>query len=197
VALSCLVSIFKIFGINIMKRYFVMTAIAVAISGCSFNDKFVKVQEAPIQLKVPEWFATEPPKDIKDIIVTATDSSRDMQFAIDKAMMNARVELANRINIKVNSMVTESVSEDGSSKMKDAEREVERISKTVTNQSLSMYTREKLLIVKEEDGYRAYVMLKLNVDQSRKLLDNERKGSKDRDEKLEELDKAVNQQKKG
>ena len=196
-ALSCLVSIFKIFGINIMKRYFVMTAIAVAISGCSFNDKFVKVQEAPIQLKVPEWFATEPPKDIKDIIVTATDSSRDMQFAIDKAMMNARVELANRINIKVNSMVTESVSEDGSSKMKDAEREVERISKTVTNQSLSMYTREKLLIVKEEDGYRAYVMLKLNVDQSRKLLDNERKGSKDRDEKLEELDKAVNQQKKG
>ena len=180
-----------------MKRYFVMTAIAVAISGCSFNDKFVKVQEAPIQLKVPEWFATEPPKDIKDIIVTATDSSRDMQFAIDKAMMNARVELANRINIKVNSMVTESVSEDGSSKMKDAEREVERISKTVTNQSLSMYTREKLLIVKEEDGYRAYVMLKLNVDQSRKLLDNERKGSKDRDEKLEELDKAVSQQKKG
>jgi hypothetical protein len=120
-----------------------------------------------------------------------------MQFAIDKAMMNARVELANRINIKVNSMVTESVSEDGSSKMKDAEREVERISKTVTNQSLSMYTREKLLIVKEEDGYRAYVMLKLNVDQSRKLLDNERKGSKDRDEKLEELDKAVSQQKKG
>lgn len=196
-ALSCLVSIFKIFGIDIMKRYFVMTAIAVAISGCSFNDKFVKVQEAPIQLKVPEWFATEPPKDIKDIIVTATDSSRDMQFAIDKAMMNARVELANRINIKVNSMVTESVSEDGSSKMKDAEREVERISKTVTNQSLSMYTREKLLIVKEEDGYRAYVMLKLNVDQSRKLLDNERKGSKDRDEKLEELDKAVSQQKKG
>ena len=196
-ALCCLVSIFKIFGINIMKRYFVMTAIAVAISGCSFNDKFVKVQEAPIQLKVPEWFATEPPKDIKDIIVTATDSSRDMQFAIDKAMMNARVELANRINIKVNSMVTESVSEDGSSKMKDAEREVERISKTVTNQSLSMYTREKLLIVKEEDGYRAYVMLKLNVDQSRKLLDNERKGSKDRDEKLEELDKAVSQQKKG
>ena len=196
-ALSYLVSIFKIFGINIMKRYFVMTAIAVAISGCSFNDKFVKVQEAPIQQKVPEWFATEPSKDIKDIIVTATDSSRDMQFAIDKAMMNARVELANRINIKVNSMVTESVSEDGSSKMKDAEREVERISKTVTNQSLSMYTREKLLIVKEEDGYRAYVMLKLNVDQSRKLLDNERKGSKDRDEKLEELDKAVSQQKKG
>ncbi|NDC22698.1 MAG: hypothetical protein EBZ49_00995 [Proteobacteria bacterium] len=180
-----------------MKRYFAMTAIAVAISGCSFNDKFVKVQEAPIQQKVPEWFATEPPKDIKDIIVTATDSSRDMQFAIDKAMMNARVELANRINIKVNSMVTESVSEDGSSKMKDAEREVERISKTVTNQSLSMYTREKLLIVKEEDGYRAYVMLKLNVDQSRKLLDNERKGYKDRDEKLEELDKAVIQQKKG
>ena len=177
-----------------MKKYFVMTAIALAVVGCASNpNKLIDTPKVSINEKVPEWFATEPAKDSKDIVVTATDTSREMQFAIDKAMMNARVELANRINIRVQSIVTETLNESGASKMKDVEREIERISKTVTDQSLSMYTRDKLFVVKEDDGFRAYVMLKINGDESRKLIDNTRKGlgnPKDqRDRKLEELNK--------
>ena len=35
-----------------------------------------------------------------------------MQFVIDKAMMNARVELANRIGTKIESLMRESLKED-------------------------------------------------------------------------------------
>jgi len=180
----------------IMKKYFVMTAIALAIVGCASNpNKMTEVKEAPkssaTSTTIPEWFVTGPAPDGKDIIVTATDTSREMQFAIDKATMNARVELANRINIKVQSMIRESLTEDGAGKMKDVEREVDRVSKLVTNQTLSMYTRDKLLVVKEDDGFRAYVMLKLNVDQSRRLIDNTRKSSRERDDKFDELDQSV------
>ncbi len=179
-----------------MKKYFVMTAIALAVVGCASNpNKMTEVKEAPkssaTSTTIPEWFVTGPAPDGKDIIVTATDTSREMQFAIDKATMNARVELANRINIRVQSMVRESVTEEGAGKMKDVEREVERVSKLVTNQSLSMYTRDKLLVVKEDDGFRAYVMLKLNVDQSRRLVDNTRKSSRERDDKFDELDQSI------
>jgi len=105
--------------------------------------------------------------------------------------MNARVEMANRISIKVNSMVRESVLEDGAGKMKDVEREVDRVSKLVTNQTLSLYTRDKLLIVKEDEGFRAYVMLKISVDQSRRLVDNARKNSNERDNRFDELDQSI------
>jgi hypothetical protein len=178
-----------------MNKYFVMTAIALAVVGCASNpNKMTEIKEAPksaTTTTIPEWFTVGPPADGKDIIVTATDTSRELQFAIDKATMNARVELANRINIKVQSMVRESVTEEGAGKMKDVEREVERVSKLVTNQSLSMYTRDKLLVVKEDDGFRAYVMLKLNIDQSRRLIDNTRKSSRDRDNKFNELDQSI------
>ena len=178
-----------------MKKYFVMTAITLAVVGCASNpNKMTEIKEvskSATATTIPEWFVAGPAADGKDIVVTATDTSREMQFAIDKATMNARVELANRINIKVQSMVRESVTEEGAGKMKDVEREVERVSKLVTNQSLSMYTRDKLLVVKEDDGFRAYVMLKLNVDQSRRLVDNTRKSSRERDDKFDELDQSI------
>ena len=178
-----------------MKKYFVMTAIALAVVGCASNpNKMTEIKEASknaTTTTIPEWFVAGPSADGKDIVVTATDTSREMQFAIDKATMNARVELASRISIKVQSMIRESLTEDGAGKMKDVEREVDRVSKLVTNQSLSMYTRDKLLVVKEDDGFRAYVMLKMNVDQSRRLIDNTRKSSRERDDKFDELDQSL------
>lgn len=176
-----------------MKKYFAMTSIALAVIGCASNpNKMTEIKEAPksatTPTSIPEWFLAGPPADGKDIVVTATDTSRVMQFAIDKATMNARVELANRISIKVQSTIRETVNEEG---VGNVEREVDRVSKLVTNQTLSMYTRDKLIVVKEDDGFRAYVMLKLNVDQSRRLIDNTRKSSRERDDKFNELDQSI------
>lgn len=167
-----------------MSKLYIM--LVVALLGACSSDKMAKVPESAGL--VPDWFASEPQKDGTDIIVTATDISKDMQFAIDKAMLNARVELANRISIKVESIVRESVVEDSGSKVKDVEREVDRVSKQVTNQVLSMYTREKLVVVKEGGGFRAFVMLKLSEDQGRKLYSNARKISKDREAAFRELE---------
>jgi len=184
-ASGCSVNIMKVYGIDMNKLY-IMLMVSV-LSACATSEKIVKT---PAVNGVPEWFAAEPEKDNKSIIVTATDTSRDMQFAIDKAMMNARVEMASRINVKIESLVKESLLEDGYGKMKDVDREIERVSKQVTNQHLSMYTREKLFIAKEDDGYRAFVMLKINVDQSRRLVDNVRKT--DRRSQFKELEDSVN-----
>ena len=175
-----------------MKKLYIMVAIAL-VGACSSN-KMTKVPES--SSLVPDWFASEPQKDNTDIIVTATDISKDMQFAIDKAMLNARVELANRIGTKVESIVRESVVEDSGSKVKDVEREVDRVSKQVTNQVLSMYTREKLVVVKEGGGYRAFVMLKLSDDQGRKLFSNARKAGKDREAAFRELDSEIERARK-
>lgn len=183
----------KTYGIN-MKKLYIMTAIAMALTGCASGPKMVEIP--PSKGTVPEWFAAEPTKVENEIIVTATDTSRDMQFAIDKAMMNARVELANRIGVKIESLMRESLKEDSGGRMKDVNREVDRVSKQVTNQALSMYTREKLVVMKEDGGYRAFVMLKMSEDQGRKLFDGLRKNPRDRDNQFRDLDEAINEKAK-
>lgn len=177
------------FGID-MKKLYTLIAISMVLTGCASNNgKMVKMPES--KGTVPEWFAAEPEKTGDDIVVTATDTSRDMQFAIDKAMMQGRVELANRIGVKVESLVRESVKEDSGAKMKDVDREVDRASKQVTNQTLSMYTREKLVVMKEDGGYRAFIMLKISADQSRKLFDGMRKNGNNREQQFKELEEAI------
>ena len=166
-------------------------AITMALTGCASNPKMVELPKS--KGTVPEWFAAEPEKAENEIVVTATDTSKDMQFAIDKAMMNARVELANRIGTKIESLMRESVKEDSGSKMKDIDREVDRVSKQVTNQALSMYTREKLVVLKEDGGFRAFVMLKMSADQGRKLFDGLRKNPRDRDNQFKDLDEAISE----
>jgi len=174
-----------------MKKLYIMMAISMALTGCASSSKMVEIP--PSKGTVPDWFAAEPVKTDNEIVVTATDTSKDMQFAIDKAMMNARVELANRIGVKIESLMRESLKEDSGSKMKDIDREVDRVSKQVTNQALSMYTREKLVVAKEDGGFRAFVMLKMSADQGRKLFDGLRRNPKDRDDQFKDLDEALNE----
>jgi len=177
-----------------MKKLYIMMAISMALTGCASSSKMVEVP--PAKGIVPEWFAAEPSKTENEIVVTATDTSKDMQFAIDKAMMNARVELANRIGVKIQSLMRESLKEDSGGSMKDVDREVDRVSKQITNQTLSMYTREKLSITKEDGGFRAFVMLKMSADQGRKLFDGLRKNPKDREEQFKDLDEVINEKAK-
>lgn len=175
----------KDFGINIMKNIYIMMALVAALTGCAGTTKMVKTEEAKPDT-VPEWFAADNLYP-NAIVVTATDVSPDMQFAIDKAMMNARVEMANRLQTKIESLVKESVNESGTTR--DVNREVARVSKQITDQRLANYTRERLTIIKGPDGYRVFVMLKITLDQSRKLVDSVRSG--DSVSMFNELDAAV------
>ena len=164
-----------------------MMALVAALTGCaSTSTKMVKTEDAKPNT-VPEWFAADNLYP-NSIIVTATDISPDMQFAIDKAMMNARVEMANRIQTKIESLVKESMNENGNTR--EVNREVERVSKQITNQRLATYTREKLTVVKEPEGYRVFIMLKITLDESRKLI-SEVRSNKDTTSKFKELDDSI------
>ena len=184
------------------KNSLVLTLIAAAIisTGCSS----VKLDKAPPSVaqdrtqmqtipefknEIPEWFKTENTAIDKEIVVTATDKSKELQFAIDKAMINARVELASRLNVEIQSLVRESTNENGGA----VEREIDRVSKLVTKQTISMYHRDKLFIAKEGDNYRAFVLLKMPIDEGRRIINGAIKNK--RQDKFDQLDKEVAKQK--
>lgn len=138
--------------------------------------------------EVPEWFLAKETDNSVELTVTATDVSKDMQFAIDKATLNAKVELANKLGVKVDSISRESALESGYG-VKDVEREIDRVSKTTTNQKIGFYRRENLKVIREGSHYRAYVMLKLSLEEGRRLTYNTESKRVSREERLKELDK--------
>lgn len=139
--------------------------------------------------EIPSWFIETEISNDKVLTVTATDISKDMQFAIDKATLNAKVQLAQKLGSTVDSLVRESAIETGFG-VKDIERDIDRVSKTKTNQKIGFYTREHLKVVKEGGNYRAYVMLKLSLEEGRRLTQNNNNKSS-REEMFKELDATV------
>jgi hypothetical protein len=111
-----------------------------------------------------------------------------MNVAVDKATMNARIELANRLSVKVDSLVRESTIED-TGKKKSAETSYDRATKLVTKQVLSMYNRDKLYLAKEGEGYRAFVLLKMPVDEARKIVTGAVRNS--REDRFNDLDNEI------
>jgi len=166
-------------------------------TGCSSVNEMVHGEKAMVEvaesdvdeLQIPKWFLYEEKDNSKVITVTSTEVSKDMQFAIDKAELQARVQLAQKIGAKVQSIVKESTLESGYG-VKDVDTEIDRVSKTSTNQTIAFYRRENLKIVKEGDHYRAFVKLTLDVAEGRRLTD--KTNTKSRIEAFKELDEEIN-----
>lgn len=177
---------------NMIMTYSALCAVGLMAAGCSSLPWSKKEEPKPVVVNnvpnTPEWFyATEASGD-KDITVTATDVSKDMQFAIDKATLNAKIQLAERLKSDVDSLMRESSTESGYG-VKDVEKEIDRVSKVRISQAIGFFKRDKLAVIKEGDHYRAFVMFKLSLEDARRLT--HKSDSKNREDKFKELDAPV------
>jgi len=162
-------------------------------TGCTTVDKMVngdeRMVEVPVsqveELEVPAWFLVKEEGNSKVLTVTATDVSKDMQFAIDKAELNAKIQLAQKLGTDVSSLVRESTLESGYG-VKDVETEVDRVSQAKTKQMIGFFRRENMKVIREGDYYRAYVMIKLDVEEGRRLT-LKPKSDSSREDRLERL----------
>jgi hypothetical protein len=105
------------------------------------------------------------------MVVTATDISKDMQFAIDKATLGATIQLAAKLETDVTSLVRESTLESGSG-AKAVDRQIDRVSKSTTTQKVAYYRRDNMKIIRDGDFFRCFVQISLEVDEARKLTDD-------------------------
>lgn len=170
-------------------------SLGIITTGCSSvnslvgNDenRMVEVTETQVKdLQIPEWFIAPEGSDKNILVVTATDVSKDMQFAIDKATLAGTVQLAQKLNVNVKSLVQESTLENGFGD-NDVDRQVDRVSKSRTDQDVGFYVRDKLHVIKEDGYYRAYVRLTLPINEGRRLT-KDADSSRSREELMKELD---------
>jgi hypothetical protein len=137
-------------------------------------------------IKIPAWFLENEVEGDNRMVVTATDISKDMQFAIDKATLGATIQLAAKLETDVTSLVRESALESGFGD-KAIDRQIDRVSKSTTTQKVAYYRRDNMTIIRDGDFFRCYVQLSLEVDEARKLTDDG-KDKKSRNDLLNDLE---------
>jgi hypothetical protein len=169
-----------------MKKVILAAAIAAALTGCgttSLVEKkadWVQGSDKVDLAMAPEWFTMHLANDDSHIFATATEYSADYQFAIDRAMMAAKINLAGQINQRVESEMNSFISESGTGgDIDDVERSVERKSRAVIDTTMLVgYKRDKIEVRREGKGYRVYVRLVYDYTDNNKLVQQAVKAEK-------------------
>ncbi|OAN48827.1 hypothetical protein A6A04_19705 [Paramagnetospirillum marisnigri] len=136
----------------------------------------------------PSWF-TAPPKDEFSLYAPGTATSSDMQMAVDKATLNGKRIVADRLKSLLSAKMKDFASESGMAEDARVMSEVERVTtNVVTEANMAGYQAVKSEIKPQGTQYRAYVLVqyplgeanRIMVDQTRKsdLLDGKLRASK-------------------
>jgi len=121
-------------------------------------------------IDVPEWFV-QPPEDSLRINAAATDYSLDKQSAIDKAVLNAKAMLANKIQSFMLEKIKRFISEINGNDNAELNKEAN----TVSNDLLSVcligeYVVDKQEVIAKCNGYHAYALVSFPKDYANNYL---------------------------
>lgn len=128
------------------------------------SDKLIEVEKTkPRTFTYPEWYISFLVKD-GYISASGTDISADPKFAVDKAMMNAKKEIATYLNSTTSNISKDFTREYESRGNIVRNRVVTQASKVHTPSIvLEEVVREKVLLVKEGEYYRAFVRVHMSL----------------------------------
>ncbi len=170
-----------------MKLKMIKTGVAVLImagllGGCSSVPKpgtpeftqYRKEQREEERVEVmeeaPDWF-TEPPAEGDYLYIAATALSSDLQGSIDKAVMDAKTNLADRLNSKMNGKLQRFIEESGSVEDREFVQQMERVSRSVfTDVNTAGYRVTEKKLIKVRGGYRAFVLLEYPLGEINQVL---------------------------
>lgn len=168
-------------------------------TGFEMSSGSQQTAEAGVEVAYPEWYNAKLDDDNGNLYAVGTEYSKDMQFAIDKATLSAKRDLAANFSSHTSAMLKDFATEVGSLNS-EVIREIDRTTKVVVAQvNLIGVQREHMsLIHSGEGGYRAFVKLRYVPDQANKILlqevwKNEKLKAKVKSSKrFQELEDSVN-----
>jgi len=140
------------------------------LSACSTMNgninKDVKVNDVLLRggSEVPKWFF-DYPKDTDDMVyAVATGQSDDMQFAIDKAMHDAKISVADKLQNYINGDFKRIITDSGSVINGNTSQKTTKITQSIIDElPLGGYVVENKIVLNESNGYRAFVLITFDV----------------------------------
>ena len=161
-----------------MKR--ALTAASVVLLAACSSTNGVKIAEGtrtieqvkPSKVEVPEWYL-QVPREERAIYAVASETSSDMQFSIDRALMSATRDIAFKLNNEVSQKFRDYTSENGSGDNGTILRDTERMSISNSNfVNIVGIERVRTEVYREGNKYRSYVLIRYGLDMSNQLHAN-------------------------
>ena len=166
-------------------RIVTLTALGALLLGACSSNNATLVKRAEVINKhqtdavektiavTPHWF-TNIPQEPEAVYSVGTSISGDLQFSVDKAILNAKVALADRINGKLSASqksfiaeTTKTTSGTGLGILQENERAVKNV---LANVAVTGYNVHKSVIKRESTYYRTFVMLQFPLGDANDVL---------------------------
>ena len=167
-----------------MMKTIMIALLALTLTNCAQNTYKVKQEakdEGRVLNQVPQWYIDAKVEKglIKNrdanlyIYAVGQGSSPDLQLAIEKAMMIAKAELADKLHGQMNKRTDLYITEVGNEGNKEVASKIEEtivnIVKDTMIQGYEMW--EKAVYETPEGEYRVYIGLKMGVGDANKLAE--------------------------
>ena len=167
-----------------MMKTILIALLALTLTNCAGNTYKVKQEakeEGRVLNQVPQWYIDA--KIDKGLIINrdanlyvygvGQGSSPDLQLAIEKAMMIAKAELADKLHGEMNKRTELYITEIGSEGSKEVASKIEEVIVNVVKktkiQGYEMW--EKAVYETPNQEYRVYIGLKMGVGEANKLAE--------------------------
>ena len=167
-----------------MMKTIIIALLALTLTNCASNTYKVKQEakeEGRVLNQVPQWYIDA--KVEKGLIINrdanlyvygvGQGSSPDLQLAIEKAMMIAKAELADKLQGEMNKRTDLYITEVGNEGSKEVASKIEETIVNVVKQTkIQGYELwEKAVYETPEGEYRVYIGLKMGVGDANKLAE--------------------------
>ena len=167
-----------------MMKTIMIALLALTLTNCASNTYQVKQEakdEGRVLNQVPQWYIDAKVEKglIKNrdanlyVYAVGQGSSPDLQLAIEKAMMIAKAELADKLHGQMNKRTDLYITEVGNEGNKEVASKIEEtivnIVKDTMIQGYEMW--EKAVYETPESEYRVYIGLKMGVGDANKLAE--------------------------
>jgi hypothetical protein len=179
-----------------MKKLVIAVAVATLATGCSTFNKTSAVAEpiksptpdvtkdqtvnasgkgiAPVTIDLPAWYVKAPASTEEYVWVTGTGVSNDLAMSRTKAMLDAQIQLADKLNGVIDGMTRQSKKDNDGVMSQDYTSQSVR--KKIIETSLVGAHLEDSKIMAENRGYRTFVLVRYPMlDTNRLLRDKERR----------------------
>lgn len=195
-----------------MKRLLYAGIMLAVLAGCSTTskvaqplpsptpavtkDQTVAAQgrvESPLTIDLPSWYVKAPAPTEDFIFVAGTGVSNDLSMSHQKALMDAQLKLADKINGEMNALVKQQKND--SAGTVNADKTSITTKKVIARTSLTGYYIEDSRIQPENRGYRTFILVRYPLgDANRMLKDKLMRENQDHDTNAsqEELDREIN-----
>ena len=120
-------------------------------------------------VSAPKWYLNIP-SDPDHLYAAATAKSRDLQFAMDKAKHQARVEIGNQLETKITGLFKQYREEVGDPENAEFIEQATSVSKSVVSEVISGATALKQEVKQKETTYEVYVLMQMPIGEANAAL---------------------------